>query len=73
MRKSKVFYLFVTSLHAVDTLVPVKLPKKCYKVSSIGPLYSKMPLNFARRVSNGRKDLEMKYDTPQPNSKNKTF
>jgi len=59
-----VFCPFVTSLHAVDTLIPAKLLKKCYKVGSIGPLYSKMPLNFARRAlyANSRKDLKAKHD-----------
>ena len=37
MRKLRVFYHFVMSLHAVDTLVPVKLPKKCYRVDFISP------------------------------------
>ena len=35
MRRLRVFYPFVTTLHAVDTLVPARLLKKCYKVSSI--------------------------------------
>ena len=35
-RKSRVFYLFVMSLYVIDTLVPLKLPKKCYKMGSIG-------------------------------------
>ena len=48
MERLRVFYLFVTSLHAVDILVPVRLLKMCYKVGSIGPYCSKMPLNFAR-------------------------
>ena len=50
MRKLKVIYLFVTNLHEVDTLIPARLLKKCYKVGSIGPLCSKMRMNFARRV-----------------------
>jgi len=42
-----VFYPSVTNLHAVDTLVPARLLKKCCKVGSIGLLYSKMLMNFA--------------------------
>ena len=61
MRGLRVFYLFITSLHAVDTLVPGKLLKKCCKVGSIGPLCSKMYLGFARHAK-GRKDLEAKHD-----------
>ena len=45
MMKLRVFYLFVTNLHAVDTLVPARLLKKCYKVGSIG-----LPMNFVRRA-----------------------
>jgi len=50
MKKSRVLCPSVTSLHAIDTLVPVRLLKRCYKVGSIGPLCSKMPMNFARRT-----------------------
>ena len=50
----RVFYPFVTNLHAVDTLVPTRLLKKCYKVGSIGPLYSKMLMKFARRALDAR-------------------
>ena len=46
MKRLRVFYPFVTNLHAVDTLVPARLLKKCYKVGSIGPLCSKMLMNF---------------------------
>ena len=49
MKKLRVFCLSVISLHAVDTLVPARPLKKCYKVGSIGPHCSKMPINFARR------------------------
>ena len=48
MRKSKVFPFFVMSSHAEDTLVPIRLLKKCYKVGSIDILFSKIPLNSAR-------------------------
>jgi len=44
MRKLRVFYRFVMHLHAVNTLFPARLLKKYYKVGSIGPLYSKMPI-----------------------------
>jgi len=50
MKKSRVFYRSVMNLHTVDTLVPVRLLKRYYKVGSIGPLCSKMPMNFARRA-----------------------
>ena len=33
---------------------PRKTAKKCYKVGSIGPLYSKMLMNFARRAPDAR-------------------
>jgi len=48
MKKSRVFYLSVMSLHAVYTLVPVRLLKMCYKVGSIGPLFLKMPMKFCQ-------------------------
>ena len=54
MRRLGVFYLFVTTLHAVDTLVLARLLKKYYKVGSIGPLCSKMLMNFARRALDNR-------------------
>ena len=50
MKKSRVFCLSVMSLHAVDTLVHVRLLKRCYKVGSTSPFCSKMPINFARRA-----------------------
>ena len=50
MRRLRVFHPFVTTLHAVDTLVPATLLKKCYKAGFIGPLCSRMPMNFARRA-----------------------
>jgi len=50
IKKLRVFYPSVTSLHAVDTFVPARLLKRCYKVSSIDLLYSKMLMNFARRT-----------------------
>jgi len=50
MRRLRVLYLFVMRLHVVDTLVLAKLLKKCCKVGSIGPLYSKMHLSFVRRA-----------------------
>ena len=50
MKKLRVFYPFVTNLHAVDTLVPARLLKKCYKVGSIGLLCSKILMNFVRRA-----------------------
>jgi len=75
MRKLRVFYLFVMSLHTVDTLVLARLLKKCYKVGSIGPLCLKILMNFARCTlnANGRKDFKIKYDAPQPNSRNRTL
>jgi len=48
MRMLGMSFHFVTSLHAVDTLVPARLQKKCYKVGSIGPYCLKMPLISAR-------------------------
>ena len=48
--KLRVLCSFVTSLHAVDTLVPARLLKKCYKVGSIGLLCSKMLMNSSRRA-----------------------
>ena len=54
MKRLRVFYPFVTTLHAVDTLVPARLLKKCYKVGSIGPLCLKMLMNFARRALDAR-------------------
>ena len=45
-----IFFIFVTRLHAMDTLVPAN----CYKVGAIGPLYSKMSLNSARRALNAK-------------------
>ena len=54
MRRLRVFYPFVTNLHAVDTLVPARLLKKYYKVGSIGPLCSKMRMNFARRARDAK-------------------
>ena len=50
MRRLGVFYPSITNLHAVDTLVPARLLKKCYKVGFIGPLCSRMLMNFARRA-----------------------
>jgi len=50
MSKLGVSFYFVTSLHTVDTLIPSKLQKKYYKVSSIGPHCLKMPLIFARHA-----------------------
>ena len=75
MNKLIVFYLSVTNLNAVDTLVPTRLLKRCCKVGSIGQLCSKILINFARRAvePNGRKDLETRYDAPQPNSRNRTL
>ena len=75
MKRLRVFYLSVTNLHAADTLVPTRLLKRCCKVGSIGLLCSKILINFARRAvePNGRKDLETRYDAPQPNSKNRTL
>ena len=59
------FYHFVMTLHAVDTLVPARLLKKSYKVGSIGPLCSKMLMNFARRAldaSVGPKAFHSSFD-----------
>ena len=52
MRKLRAFYSFVTSMHAVDTLVPVKLPKMYYRVGSISSLSKSnmMPLNPILKV-----------------------
>jgi len=50
MRKLGVSFYFGTSLHAVDTLISARLPKKCYKVGSIGPHYLKMPLISVRHA-----------------------
>ena len=44
MKKLRVFYPSVTNLHAMDTLVPTRLQKKCYNVGTFSPLCSKMPL-----------------------------
>jgi len=54
MKWLRVFYPFVTNLNAVDTLVPARLLKKCYKVGSVSPLCSKMLMNFARRALDAR-------------------
>jgi len=51
MSKSRVFTPFIMNLHVVDTLVPVRLLKKCYKVSSIGLLCLKMPFEFYKTCS----------------------
>ena len=75
MRKLRVFYPSVMNLHAMDTLVPTKLLKKCCKVGSIGPLCSKLLMNFTRRALDARwwEDLKTRYDAPQLNSKNRTL
>ena len=54
---------------------PRKTAEKVLQSGSIGPLCSKMPLNFARCAldSNIRKDLEEKYDAPQLNFRIEIF
>jgi len=45
---------FYHELAWVDTLVPARLLKKCYKVGSIAPLCSKILMNSARRALNAK-------------------
>ena len=48
MRTLRVFCLFVTCLHAVDTLVPAKLLKKCYKNEFYLPTSFKDAFDFCK-------------------------
>ena len=50
MRKLGMSFNFVMSSHDVDTLIPARMQKKCYKVGFIGPHCLKMPLIFTRRA-----------------------